>query len=408
MISLSIKQENEYKKIKQYIINPIGIGLWETTFNILPQEEDSFLSFINNFFQNPQERTYSMNNIITILSNMYDTNNTFMEYNISDKNKNYIKKFIERHKIKKNQNYLTIDEEFFFISQNNYNIKILSLNNTLGDNLEKICEELKYATLEKKDRLFSPKAILFEPYFNYVEIISDNLFDSRQEEVNYFNRALKSYNNSEFSINNHKYEESIRIIGKAFESKLTHIYETLLRKDASHLSSIGKLLSSIEDELKKILENTNQQRKYTNESISKEIYHKCKELEKNNEESPQKIINIFRDIATKIKEQLKTTENRVLFSPKIQIELDNMISLRNQVSHHNTTQSTQENAISMLFSYIQVYLWWQEISQSVQNWDGTKKEVIEEFEELKQNDEIMKFNSFLEKKYIPKDNNWLW
>jgi hypothetical protein len=400
MFNQSTEKEDEYKKIKQYIINPIETGLWETTFNLIPQEQNSFITYMHNFFQQSQQ-AYNATNIITVLSNMYNiTNNTIYQ---SHEHSDYIKKFIETYNIQMIQNHLTIDKEFIFISQthNNY-IKILSLNKTLGESLEKMFTELKYATLEKKEKRFSPKAILFQPYFYYTQIISDDLFSSTQEELNYFSRAITSYNSSQQYLfnNNHQYEESIRMIGKAFESRLTHIYETLLRKDASHLSSIGKLKNSIENEVKNILENTNQQKKYTLSSISKEIYKKCKDLEKTNEPNPQTIINTFKEIAKKIENQLQNTDN-VLFPYPIQIELENLLILRNQVSHHNTTQSTQEDVLSMLFSYIQIYLWWQEASQSIQNWDGTKKEIIEEFEELKKESRIMKFNSFLEKPYIP-------
>jgi len=404
MLTQLTEKKDEYKKIKQYIINPIETGLWETTFNLIPQEPNSFISRMHNFFQQSHQIHNSSIQIRTVLSNMYSiANPIYQSYNISSEDNKYIKNFIKTYNIQMIDNYLTIDKEFIFISQTNNLIKILSLNKTLGENLKKIFTDLNYATLETKEKRFSPKAILFQPYFYYTQIISYALFSSTQEELSYFRRAVTSYNNSSQQYlfnNNHQYEESIRMIGKAFESRLTHIYETLLRKDASHLSSIGKLLSSIENEVKNILENTNQQKKYTIPSISKEIYKKCKDLEKTNEQNSQTIINTFKEIAKIIEKQLQSTDN-VLFPPQIQKELENVQILRNQVSHHNTTQSTQENAISMLFSYIQIYLWWQEASQSIQNWDGTKKEIIEEFEELKKESKIMKLNSFLEKLYIP-------
>jgi len=455
MFNQLTEKEDEYKKIKQYIINPIETGLWETTFNLIPQEQNSFISYMHNFFQQSQQ-LYNSTNIITVLSNMYNIANTAIHqsYNISDKDIDYIKSFIERYNIKMIQNHLIIDQEFIFISQTNNNyLKVLSLNKTLGDSLEKIFTELKYATLEKKEKRFSPKSILFQPYFYYTQIISDDLFSSTQEEFNYFNRAVSSYNNSSQQYlfnNNHQYEESIRMIGKAFESRLTHIYETLLRKDASHLSSIGKLLNSIENEIKNILENTIQPKKYTLLSLSKEISKKCQELEGENEQDSHEIINTFKEIANTlilenpsqpkkytllniskeiskkcnileknnqdtqtvitefneivkvIETQLQTTDN-VLFPNQIQKELEKVLRFRNQVSHHNTTQSTQEDVISMLFSYIQIYLWWQEASQSIKNWDEDRKEVIKEFEKLKIDDKIIEFNSFLETKYIPKN-----
>ena len=46
------KEENplefEFDKIKQYVINPIEVGLWETTFILLPFND--FINMINNFF----------------------------------------------------------------------------------------------------------------------------------------------------------------------------------------------------------------------------------------------------------------------------------------------------------------------------------------------------------------------
>ncbi len=399
-----MKKKEEYNKIKQYIINPIENGLWETTFSNNPSQPDSFVSYIYNFFQQTQQYN---DYIITVLSNMYYIANPpaiNQSYNIPDNYNIRIKKIIEKYNIKIIQNNLIIDEEFLFIFQSTNSRKstILSLSKTLVNNLEKIFEELEYnGTVEKKEKRFSPKAILFQPYFFYVQIISHDLFSSTQDELNYFNRAITAYNSShhQYSFhNNHQYEESIRMIGKAFESRLTNIYETLLRKDASHLSSIGKLKNSIESEIKNILQITNQQREYTISSISEEIYRKSKSLERTNEQKPQKIINTFKEIAKAIEKQLQhNNDDKVLFPPEIQKELENLLELRNQVSHHNTIQSTQENAISMLFSYIKVYLWWKEVSQHIQNWDGTKKEVIEEFERLKKDNSILKFKSFLEK-----------
>lgn len=384
--------EFEFDKIKQYIINPIEVGLWETTF--IPLPFNNFIKMINNFFEHNSTQPISL---ITTLSNMYYIANPRyrQEYNIEEDVENHIKEFILTHKIEMINNQLTINNEFFFISPyRSYTypskIRVLSLHKTLGENLQKILEKLEYASLEKMRKRFSPKNILFEPYFFYTDKISNIIFSSTQEELDYLDRAFYSHNN----------EESMRMIGKAFESTLTRVYETLLRKDASLISSIGKLLSNIESEVKKILTDKNEVEKYTLENIQERIFKKCSSLEKENEKSVQKTIYEFREIAKNIaenKESQLTNTDQVLFPNAIQDQIQNILELRNQVSHHNTTISTNENSINMLFSYIQVYLWWEEASQTIKNWDGTKKEIIKEFEGLKTNKEILNFRYFSEK-----------
>ena len=388
------KEENplefEFDKIKQYVINPIEVGLWETTFIAQPLTE--FSHMINNFFQPISNQSIPL---LTTLSNMYYIANPINQgYNINAEEQKYINDFISTHKIEIINNSLRINNESCVIlpySHYTYapKIRVLSLHKTLGENLQNILNELKYASFEKMEKRFSPKNILFEPYFFYTSQISDSIFSSTQEELDYFKNAFDSYNNK----NN---EESMRKIGKAFESTLTRIYETLLRKDASLISSIGKLLNNIESEVKNILTDENEVKKYTLNNISQTIYKECKNLENNNEDSVQKTINVFKGIAESIEMQLKKTD-QVLFPNIIQGEIQNILELRNQVSHHNTTISTNENAINMLFSYIQVYLWWEEASQSITNWDASKKEIIKKFEELRKDKTILNFRYFSEK-----------
>ena len=400
------KLEQEYHKIKRYIVNPIEVGIWETTFKVKERKEASLFFYIKKFLNSSQlsladeikNILFYMYNVVHSIHNNYD----FIEKDRKD----FIKELIEKYKINIYNDSIVIDNEFFFIySENLIYIKIFSLNKTLSENIEKILKEGEYASLEKREKRFSPKVILFQPYFFYTKIISHDLFYSSQEVLNYFNRALDLYMYGDRSnkgryykfMQNHEYEESIRMIGKAFESTLIHMYETLLRKDASHFSSIGKLLNSIKAEINDILEKKT---KYTLKTVSTKISTICQKLEKNKEKETSKILNEFKNIAREIKEQLnnKNTDN-VLFPNQIQQEIENVLKFRNQVSHHNTIQSTQEDVINMLFSYIQIYLWWQEASLSIKNWDGSKKEIIEEYEQLKKEMNIMKFNSFLEKPY---------
>ena len=211
--------ENEFKNIKKYISSPINIGLWETQFIIInPPNIHSLIKYINN-----SKKKYlninQVNNIISILSTMYNL--------CSDTNHSHecqeIKSIIEDNKIFIQNDIITIDKEYFFITDfNNNTFKILSINKNVSLKLEDIMKKIGYAFLQSRKKVFSPKNILFAPYFFYTNIISKNIF-SNYEALDYFNRGIGHYNTQQ-------YEESMRMLSKAYEATLQIYMKLYLEK----------------------------------------------------------------------------------------------------------------------------------------------------------------------------------
>jgi len=177
----------------------------------------------------------------------------------------------------------------------------------------------------------------------------------------------------------------MRILGKAFEATISHIYETLFRVDVSETSNIGNILKKIEIETKTIVNPKSDEKQFT--KVSKQIFDLCQELREHNGLSSCEVLNKFQKLGETIKLQEKqpnkANSESILFPKNIQRHLDIVKEYRNTIADHTQEVLVYNDVIKMLFSYIQICLWWKNSYEKIKNWDSDRKSILEEFVNMK-------------------------
>ncbi|MBU1668753.1 hypothetical protein KKC13_10065 [bacterium] len=413
--------ENEIKRIEKYLENPINTGLWESTFQIKSnlENQESLVKYYvekhnvtkKHTYNNFQEREY-YSKPYQVLNDIVGTSRDFAQDAI------LLQKF--KQEVSKIRENLRIENGFFISSKGiffikkfpNYSIDrtftVLSLNEEVITFLEKTFNDIGYASLQQRIKIRSEEDIYY-PYFFYTNFYIYNLLDNRsyiflnQKEENYFRESIKLHFHLLEELNQpsdplnpnykvHSYESCMIQIGHAVEVKLREVYTYLFHKETTNIQSLGGLLSEIEKEVKSILRSNNSSLgNTTSKKGFTKIFDLCRELSQETlSDNEKKIVSALRIIAKEIekgdksnKQNINQKENSVLFPKTIYTSIELLKNYRNKVAHPNKPLTHLEST-KMLFSYITVSLWWQEMCQKIDNWDISSEEIVKKFVEFKQ------------------------
>lgn len=407
----------EIQYLKRYIKNPNEIGIWYSTFILNHPSQNPLLQAYIDKHRSSKKFFDDKGYINNPLSFFYDISSIAQYYAIKkpdsiedhfDKELKEIRRDIQTYGdliiMKKGllviEDYPNYPDEFHFT--------VISLSEKTAKSIEALFKKIKYASLEKQKKVFYPTKTIYYPYFSYlyfytseVLINKDYIFLSEQEEK-YFLRSYTLYIDATNPLNTvyhdyikHSYENSMKMLGNALESKLKAIYSFISRLNSEDIPSLSMIQVEIEKECKKILnQELNNDNKPNKPETFTTIFQVCKEMQQHHlTDTEKKIVEALRLIAkelqktTKQKPKINEPKNSILFPKKVFDHIKTVINFRNEVSHPNES-ANHDKLVSMLHAYIQISFWWEKTFKKINDCDNmSKKEILEEFIKLKKEED---------------------
>lgn len=382
-------QENE--RIKKFIRSPIKEGIYETIFewkreNKIEQKmkEEGFLSFFKEF------TPFMLLDIFEFL--VHSQNRSYRKpkslENIEDA---FLYSLKDYFKIDFSFNFLgggiEIDGEYIYIFQEPYWREgtytnffiVLSTSKESVRKLEKILESSETIVGKGKTKFIrSPQRKLFSPLFDMVNMVSNNIFTD-WENIHYFNEAYNLYYQR-------RYDNSIAYIGKMTEFLLSTIYESLFQEYIPESFTLGRMIDKFQ---KEVQQNTQSKKQ---EAINiKEFREKVKNKNFENNEIKSiliEIINILEKEYKLIEKSLevypiKIKNEESIFPKSISKNLKKILDSRNAVSHNSGSFFNDYDSQKVLFYFLSVYNWWQEVYDKI-DWEKDTQSLIKEFIALKE------------------------
>lgn len=380
----------ERGEIIEFLSNPIEKGLWESKFlwsendgvfsKLLIKDDDylqqkstpyNILLILDYLSKKNKEKNFHVRPLANEISSLVSK----CEISDYDKYISFYEEEVESLYIGNSRIIINGKSSFVYQIPNYQNpyLKILSLNREANEKIFKIFKSLNYLSTQSVRKVYSPKDILINPFFVYVDIISKDLFEDFSQNQ-FFQESYKSFLSQE-------HENSMSKIGKLCEYTLTEIYETLFREFAPDGSTIGKLHSSIYSKVKKALENP---KKKNEEANFDELYEKANNLK------GVKVIDdlksTIRLLAELLKKDQKFSKNILekndeeysfvnIFPKHIALYLKKILNYRNSVAHNSGVYFGYIDNLKMLFYYISFHTWWVDTYSCI-DWKKNETEII--------------------------------
>lgn len=393
--------DEQQKKIKEFLRSPINSGLFEAKFKfsvnnkILTKYKDFYkqdiypydvmiplkILEIFNFIKlkkDNQSTPFIKNNLIQDFGDKFllSAEDCFENF---DKISSNIKNIHIHH-----YNGVIIDGKYAFIFQlpsyenvynynNNFptplkfnNIMILlSTDESVLEHIIEILKSCKCIYDEEIKHIYSPKSKILSPVFDFTNFILNDLFTARDDK-HYYQEAYNLYHQKKFN-------SSISYIGKMTESLLSTIYETVFKEYTPDNFTIGKIINELALEVEKIYKN--KPIEPANFNIRNDIKNisNIEDIKK----TLQKIITLL------VKEQkynnsINTNSSNTgnIFPKEVHINLNHILKYRNSVSHNSGQFFYIDDCNKVLFYFLSIFYWWEEIYKHI-NWNDTSKRIIE-------------------------------
>jgi hypothetical protein len=226
--------------------------------------------------------------------------------------------------------------------------------------------------------LYSPEEEVFEPYFSFLELVRDRLFQKAKI------RTLIDQSISIFQSGNYPY--CISMIGLILEEQLTQIYETLFRDRCPQGSTLGELLDLIEKKVKNTVVRDNHKKAIDVNDIYKRINNS---LERNTSgpATNEDLLKIIRDLLTYVKENNKQILSKItspqkkesisIFPNELRDGMDELIMYRNAISHRSRIPIGSFETLKSIYHISSLIMWWNKEMKLV-NWKDSSDMIIKE------------------------------
>jgi hypothetical protein len=226
--------------------------------------------------------------------------------------------------------------------------------------------------------LYSPEEEVFEPYFSFLELVCDRLFQKAKI------RTLIEQSISIFDSKNYPY--CISTIGLILEEQLTQIYETLFRDRCPQGSTLGALLDLIEKRVRNTVVHADHKKAIDVNSIYERINNS---LERNTS-SPatnEDLLKIIRDLLTFVKENNKQIISKLaspqkkesisIFPNELRDGMDELIMYRNAISHRSRIPIGSFETQKSIHHMSSLIMWWNE-EMKLMDWKHNSDLIIKD------------------------------
>jgi len=257
-------------------------------------------------------------------------------------------------------------------------LKIISLDLESINIVAAFIESLNQVFDIKKERIFSPRDMIFGPYCIYLRSIFIELVENKSQQKS-IEQAISEFDDK-------RYSHSINIIAIMAEEILVQIYESLFRKELDKNLTMGELFSRINsDALALIAPNTKK-----SDIDLPGLFSELKALDastfSSEMEARAELVKIIRKLIHCLSEQdkeLMDSINRILhpdkgksiFPQELRNNFSELLKYRNAVSHNSTMQVNAYEASRSIYCAMNLLFWWNEIRAKI-DWSVTKEEII--------------------------------
>jgi len=237
-------------------------------------------------------------------------------------------------------------------------------------------------------RVFSPETLLMELYVPVMQMLKTTNFLSDVSTSKNLEQVLDE-------VREERFVHAIRATGIAVEELIVEIYETYIREKAPSCA-LGELLTSLQNRLKEIVHGQSKKNGHdfgdAKKAIGKfiEIQKKgaapdpsllglCEVLQKN-------IVPLMEELGARATESSRNLQKEVkvvLFPPYVQRCVNELVTLRNRVSHRvekiasSVTNVGYVEASLGLRAYVVLSSWWY-TERGLINYKESRKKIVEE------------------------------
>jgi hypothetical protein len=276
--------------------------------------------------------------------------------------------------------------EYFQVYEDNSNsISILSPDKKILTIISNLFIELGIENKAYFLKIYSPENYLMELYVPIVNIIRRTNFIND-------NTIKKNISQGLEEIKEHRFAHCIRAIGIGAEESLVEIYETYIRDKAKE-APLGNILSDLNNKIQIIVYGKSNKKdfdfKKVKTSMGKIIQNENQKAQSNSEFVEflvffqKEIINIlekYNKFIEEISEQSMKNQSLPIFPNYVLRCLNDLITLRNRVSHRIERGTSIVNvgyieSSIALRSFIGIVYWWQKEKLLI-NYDLSRKEII--------------------------------
>ncbi len=248
--------------------------------------------------------------------------------------------------------------------------------------LQKFLELTKKITLSELRPIFSPEEEVFEPYFDFVQVLQESIKNDARLNPQ-FERAFSEYSNK-------RYESCVSALGVIAEDYLTQVYETLLREVAPRGRTLGQLYDCLHVELNNLFKKE-PSKPADFGPIYDSIGKALKEITADNSHKGNRSLEIIRDVLTALRidrahtddilRRMKDHETHIsVFPAVIRQNINELIRYRNAAAHKTRVPIGNYEALRMLYTLLTFVMWWQETLNAV-DWSLTKDAILQWFME---------------------------
>jgi len=262
-------------------------------------------------------------------------------------------------------------------------ITIYSLQEDTCISVRKLIEALPNTRLTCESRkLFSPEAQLLAMYMPILSVVSPHRI-LRDATV----RRTIAQTVSE--VRENRFVHAIRAIGIGAEELIVEIYETYLHDKAAE-APLGNLLAELNARIQELAGSAKPRKKTPSANFKKALGMALSAEKKKTNSNPELcalLEAVLQGVAPAL-DQLTATVDEIegvtvrpqktlVFPPRVNRALSDLVPLRNRVSHHVDRLSSARAVIYLeaalaLKSYIVLSLWWQEERQKIDYRVGMK------------------------------------